>query len=145
MTEHIELREAYEATPGALADLAAEAIRALVHATRPGQARLTCPPDLADVLGSLRVLASRLTDAVVQLDAWLTTRLDLDDVGADAGYDADTVGLGVSLALCDAGQCFAFAERGLVAAHTSASKLSAVEPSTVVASGALTELPEDPR
>ena len=53
------------------ADLAAEALRALNHATQPGTGALTGPADLYDVLGALVLLAGRLPQVLSQLQAFL--------------------------------------------------------------------------
>jgi hypothetical protein len=54
------------------ADTAAEAVRALNHATVFTDGGLTGPGDVYDVLGSLATLAARLPQALSQLQAFLT-------------------------------------------------------------------------
>ena len=54
------------------ADTAAEAIRALNHATVFTDGGLTGPADVYDVLGSLAMLAARLPQALSQLQTFLT-------------------------------------------------------------------------
>jgi hypothetical protein len=57
--------------PAALAGEAAESVRALNHATRPGTSGLVFPADAYDVTGQLALLASRLPQALAQLLAFL--------------------------------------------------------------------------
>lgn len=57
--------------PAALAAEAAEAVRALNHATLPGTSGLIYPADAYDVSGALSLLASRLPQALAQLLAFL--------------------------------------------------------------------------
>lgn len=59
--------------PAALADEAAESVRALNHATLPGTGGLVFPADAYDVTGALSLLASRLPQALAQLLAFLQT------------------------------------------------------------------------
>ena len=54
-------------SPARWAEDAAEAIRALNHATLPGAGGLTEPADVYAVLGSLATLTSRLPQALSQL------------------------------------------------------------------------------
>lgn len=89
--EHIELTQAYEATPGALADVAAEAIRALNHATFPGAERLVYPSEAYTVIGSLQRVVGMLPQALEQLWTWLEQELAAGRVIADYGrYDGRT-------------------------------------------------------
>jgi hypothetical protein len=53
--------------PAGLASQAADAVRALNHATRPGTSGLAYPADAYDVTGALSLLASRLPQALAQL------------------------------------------------------------------------------
>ena len=53
------------------ADTAAEAVRALNHATLPAAGTLTGPADLYDVVGALASLTARLPQALSQLQAFL--------------------------------------------------------------------------
>lgn len=53
--------------PAGLAADAAEAVRALNHATLPGSGGLIFPADAYDVTGQLALLASRLPQALAQL------------------------------------------------------------------------------
>jgi hypothetical protein len=59
--------------PVGCADAAAEAVRALNHATRPAAAALTGPADAYAVLGNLALLASRLPQALTQLREYVGT------------------------------------------------------------------------
>jgi hypothetical protein len=54
-------------SPARLASDAAEAVRALNDATRPGTSGLIYPADAYDVTGALGLLASRLPQALAQL------------------------------------------------------------------------------
>jgi hypothetical protein len=62
-------------SPAALAGQAAEAVRALNHATLPGTGGLIFPADAYDVTGQLALLASRLPQALAQLLAFLQTEI----------------------------------------------------------------------
>ena len=55
------------ATPAELARQAAEAVRALNHATLPGAGGLEYPADAYEVTGQLAVLAARLPQALAQI------------------------------------------------------------------------------
>jgi len=57
--------------PAGLAAGAAESVRALNHATRPGAGGLVFPADAYDVTGALSLLAARLPQALAQLQAFL--------------------------------------------------------------------------
>ncbi len=57
--------------PAELAGQAAEALRALNHATLPGTGGLAYPADAYEVTGQLSVLAARLPQALAQLLAFL--------------------------------------------------------------------------
>ncbi len=58
------------------ADVAAEAVRALNHATQPWGEGLTGTADVYDVLGSLELLAARLPQALSQLQRHLALEHD---------------------------------------------------------------------
>lgn len=62
--------------PTCSAETAAEAIRALNHATLPGTSALTGPADVYDVLGELATLAARLPQALSQLQSFLDAETD---------------------------------------------------------------------
>lgn len=57
--------------PARHAEDAAEALRALNHATRPAAGGLAYPADAYDVTGHLAVLAARLPQALAQILAFL--------------------------------------------------------------------------
>jgi len=70
------------------AEQAAEAVRALNHATQPWAGGLTGPGDVYDILGSLATLASRLPQALTQLQGFL----DAGRIGVlDGEYAGDPV------------------------------------------------------
>jgi hypothetical protein len=60
-----------QGSPAALAADAAEAVRALNHATMPGAGGLAFPADAYEVAGSLSVIAARLPQALAKLLAFL--------------------------------------------------------------------------
>lgn len=65
------------ASPAELADTAAEAIRALNHATLPGTTSLTYPGDAYSTIGNLTLLGQRLPQALGQVLIFLN-RLEAD-------------------------------------------------------------------
>ena len=71
--------------PAALASEAAEAVRALNHATLPGSGGLMFPADAYDVAGQLALLASRLPQALAQLLAFLRGEVEAGRVAVVAG------------------------------------------------------------
>ena len=77
------------------ADVAAEAVRALNHATQPWGDGLTGPADVYDVLWSLELLAARLPQALSQLQRYLAREHDAGRVrivdGAHVGDPAAAV------------------------------------------------------
>jgi len=75
-------------SPAALAGQAAEAVRALNHATLPGSGGLVFPADAYDVTGALSVLASRLPQALAQLLAFLRSEVKAGRVVIIAGDHA---------------------------------------------------------
>ena len=76
------------AGPAALASEAAEAVRALNHATLPGAGGLMFPADAHDVTGQLSLLASRLPQALAQLLAFLHAEVQAGRVVIVAGEHA---------------------------------------------------------
>jgi hypothetical protein len=74
--------------PAELAGDAAEAVRALNHATRPGSGGLAFPADAYDVTGQLALLAARLPQALAQLLAFLHTEVKAGRVVIVAGGHA---------------------------------------------------------
>jgi hypothetical protein len=79
--------------PAELAAEAAESVRALNHATRPGSGGLVFPADAYDVTGALSLLASRLPQALAQLLAFLRAEVSAGRViivaGAHTGNSAE--------------------------------------------------------
>lgn len=75
-------------SPAALAGQAAEAVRALNHATLPGAGGMVFPADAYDVTGQLTLLASRLPQALAQLLAFLNTEVQAGRVVIVAGDNA---------------------------------------------------------
>ncbi len=67
---------------------AAEAIRALNHATLPGTGGLTYPADAYEALGQLAVLAARLPQALAQILAFLAAGQDAGRIVIVAGDHA---------------------------------------------------------
>jgi hypothetical protein len=74
--------------PAALAAEAAESVRALNHATRPGTSGLAFPADAYEVTGALSLLASRLPQALAQLLTFLRTEVEAGRVVIVSGPDA---------------------------------------------------------
>jgi hypothetical protein len=70
-----------QGSPAALAADAAEAVRALNHATLPGSGGLAFPADAYDVTGALSLLASRLPQALAQLLAFLQAEVKAAPAG----------------------------------------------------------------
>ncbi|MHB1597251.1 MAG: hypothetical protein ACYCO9_23395 [Streptosporangiaceae bacterium] len=73
------------ATPAELAGQAAEAVRALNHATLPGTGGLAYPADTYEVTGQLSVLAARLPQALAQLLTFLQGQAAAGRVAVVAG------------------------------------------------------------
>jgi hypothetical protein len=71
--------------PAGLAGEAAEAVRALNHATLPAAGGLVFPADAYDVTGALALLASRLPQALAQLLTFLRTEVQAGRVAVVAG------------------------------------------------------------
>lgn len=76
-------------TPAGLADTAAEAVRALNHATIRGTTGLVHPTDAYDVLGNLALLAARLPQALGQVQDYLD---DATEAGRVAIVDGEHAG-----------------------------------------------------
>lgn len=74
--------------PAQHAEAAAEAVRALNHATLPCTSPLAGPADIYDTLGSLATLAARLPQALSQLQAFLDTETDAGRVRVVDGEHA---------------------------------------------------------
>jgi hypothetical protein len=75
------------ATASQLADVAAEAIRDLNHATHPGNGypALTYPSDVYSTLANLAVLVSRLPQVFDQLQRFVTAQVAAGQVSLDDG------------------------------------------------------------
>jgi hypothetical protein len=73
------------ATPAELAGQAAEAVRALNHATIPGAGGLDYPAGAYEVTGQLAVLAARLPQALAQILAFLQEQAAAGQVTVVAG------------------------------------------------------------
>jgi len=76
------------ATPAELAGQAAEAVRALNHATLPGAGGLEYPADAYEVTGQLSLLAARLPQALAQLLAFLADQASAGAITVVAGQHA---------------------------------------------------------
>jgi hypothetical protein len=75
-------------SPAALAGQAAEAVRALNHATLPGTGGLVFPADAYDEARQLALLASRLPQALAQLLTFLRAEVKAGRVVIVSGPDA---------------------------------------------------------
>ncbi len=81
------------------ADAAAEAVRALNHATLPAACGLTGPADVYDVLGALAALAGRLPQALTQLQGFLDIECEAGRVAVvDGDFAGDPVAAVATLA-----------------------------------------------
>jgi hypothetical protein len=76
------------ASPAELAGQAAEAVRALNHATLPGTGGLEYPADAYEVTGQLSLLAARLPQALAQLLAFLAGQAAAGQITVVAGQHA---------------------------------------------------------
>jgi hypothetical protein len=84
--------------PARRAEEAAEAIRALNHATLPGAGELVFPADAYEVAGVLATLAARLPQALTQLSAFLGGEVDAGRVVIVAGGHAGDPAAAISIA-----------------------------------------------
>ncbi|MHB1820890.1 MAG: hypothetical protein ACYCO9_23085 [Streptosporangiaceae bacterium] len=73
------------ASPAELAGQAAEAVRALNHATLPDTSGLEYPADAYEVTGQLSLLAARLPQALAQLLAFLSEQAAAGQITVVAG------------------------------------------------------------
>jgi hypothetical protein len=89
------------AGPAALARTAAEAVRALNHATL-GQDGLGQPADAYEVLGELSLAASGLPQLLGQVGCWLAAALAGGRLGCDDGTDPAAAVSGAWLFISDA-------------------------------------------
>jgi hypothetical protein len=83
--------------PARLAEDAAEAVRALNHATLTGAGELVFPADVYQVTGTLAVLAARLPQALTQLAAFLQAEQDAGRVVIVAGEHCGDPAAAVSI------------------------------------------------
>jgi hypothetical protein len=93
-------------TPTQHADTAAEAIRALNHATQLAKGGLTYPGDAYSTLANLKSLAHQLPQAFQQINDFIT-RLESDghlrsDRGRDSAEEVAAVTAGLTMAIQDA-------------------------------------------
>jgi hypothetical protein len=92
-------------TPAQLADQAAEAVRALNHATISGG--YEWPSDVDDVVAGLGRAAARMAQAIDQASRWITAQHDAGRVGLDQRGDSapriQHLREYLELASCDAG------------------------------------------
>jgi hypothetical protein len=115
---------------GDLANQAADAIRALTHATRPGAADYEYPADVYVVVGSLGRLVQDLPQSLRQAVRWLAdthARGGVRDV--DAGTEAETAQTvcAVILELSEAATHAGRAANSLRDAHAPAARLAGVD------------------
>jgi hypothetical protein len=89
------------AGPAGLARAAAEAIRALNHATLGGDG-LEQPADAYDLLSELSLAASRLPQLLGQVGTWLAAALAGGRLGCDDGTDPAAAVSGAWLFISDA-------------------------------------------
>ena len=75
-------------SPAELAGQAAEAVRALNHATLPGADGLANPADAYEVTGQLSLLAARLPQALAQILAFLGEKAAAGRITVVAGQHA---------------------------------------------------------
>jgi hypothetical protein len=75
-------------SPAELAGQAAEAVRALNHATLPGADGLAYPADAYEVTGQLSLLAARLPQALAQILAFLGEQAAAGRITVVAGQHA---------------------------------------------------------
>jgi hypothetical protein len=87
--------------PLALARTAAEAIRALNHATLGGGG-LAQPADAYQLLGELSLAASRLPQLLTQVGRWLDGALTAGQLGCDDATDPTIAVSGAWMSLFDA-------------------------------------------
>jgi hypothetical protein len=87
--------------PAGVASEAAEAVRALNHATLPGSGGLVFPADAYDVTGRLALLASRLPQALAQLLAFLSSEVQAGRVTVVAGeHNGDPAAMLTAVTAC---------------------------------------------
>ena len=109
-------------TPAEHASDAAEAIRALNHATFDGY---EWPSDVDRVITELEILASRLPQAFRQAETWLTCHQD--GIGTDDGSDPGRAVASLTVLLMAASAQAREMEETLRQAHNLTAKLTARE------------------
>lgn len=117
--------------PVDVAEQAAEAIRALNHATRHPDV-WTWPCDLAATLGELRALAERLPQTFAQVASWLDAASNARTLGHDQGEENTGVAVLISWAALNSAVHHAsqLAEN-LATVHEETSHLTATAPAGV--------------
>jgi len=91
MPEPIDLRTDGPHSPDSVrgaADLVAEGVRYLNHATMPGAGGLDYPGDAYSLLGALYTATQRLPQLFAQLTAFLESQRDAGNLADDNGRDA---------------------------------------------------------
>ena len=109
-------------TPVDIAWDAAEAIRALNHATFAGTG-YEWPSDVDRVIAELEILASRLPQAFRQAEAWLTRHQD--GIGTDDGTDSGRAVASLTVLLMAASSQARELEDTIRQAHSLTAKLYA--------------------
>jgi hypothetical protein len=109
------------------AENAAEAVRALNHATAWGEGYIW-PADVSAVIARLQILAARLPQALNQAGRWLQTTSDEGSVGHDAGGDAAATVARAVADLAAASQAAETLAARLDAAHQSTAHLTGADP-----------------
>jgi hypothetical protein len=90
---------------------AAEAIRALNHATLPGKTTLAWPADAYETLGQLALAAARLPQALAQIHTFLTEQAAAGRIAIVAGDHAGDPPGALAAATRDLGDAAAAARR----------------------------------
>jgi len=91
------------------ADAAAEAVRGLNHATQPWGDGLTSPADVYDTVAGLETLASRLPQALTQLQRYLTREQQEGRIQVVDGEHAGDPAAAVTATACQLEQATAAA------------------------------------
>jgi hypothetical protein len=99
------------ATPAELAGQAAEAARALNHATLPGAGGLAYPADAYEVAGQLSLLAARLPQALAQIHTFLQQQTAAGQVTVVAGQHAGDPAAMLTAVTSDLDDAAGFARR----------------------------------
>src|SRR4051812_20253817 len=115
---------------GPIAENVAEAMRALALATRPGDAGLSAPSDVYDVLGALSDAVATLAQVTGQLADYLDRELQADRISLDpssflrAEADALAAVAATTALLEDAGRTAGDLAEALSSAHEKTSRMS---------------------